>query len=67
MTWLRCLVLALALVAAAAETDLERRVEQLVEDFRVMMPNGVPKAGIPCLDPANVASIPITVKLPVLT
>lgn len=67
MSWLRCLVLALALVAAAAETDLEKRVGQLVEDFRTMMPNGVPNAGIPCLDPATVASIPITVNLPVLT
>ena len=64
--WMKYVVLGLvaALALASAETDLETKVEALIEDFRAIMPTGRNDIGIPVLEPAVIKAIPLDIKLP---
>ena len=57
------IVVAAFLAVQVSATDLEDRAAQLIEDFRSIMPTGLPNINIPVLEPAVVKTLPVNIKL----
>jgi len=56
-------VLAASMAVQVSSTDLEDIAAQLIEDFRTIMPTGLPEINIPVLEPAVIKTLPLSIKL----